>query len=202
MSENKNWVSATTRDGRKRRKANDGSDHDGRKGGQSGRTTKTTAAKKPDLTWLGLGRLDSSRTLARAARNPAARESVTALIHGASMPCGPWGRAGNYGPGPDRRVMVGWLLFGFFFSFFFPLTHLRLSWVRPSHAVAPRAGAHPESPPLPQSRTPVVGPRTHSFQVPATLAALSNPFIAPRGTLFSYPTTHRPSPTTNRTPTP
>lgn len=77
--------------------------------------TKTTAAKKPDLTWLGLDWLDSSRTLGRTARNPAARESVTALIHGASMPCGPRGRAGNYGPGPDRRTMVGCFL-AFFFT--------------------------------------------------------------------------------------
>lgn len=72
--------------------------------------TKTTAAKKPDLTWLGLDWLDSSRALGRAARNPAARESVTALIHGASMPCGPRRRLGNYGPGPDRRTMVGCFL--------------------------------------------------------------------------------------------
>lgn len=141
--------------------------------------TKTTAAKKPDLTWLGLDWLDSSRTLGRAARNPAARESVTALIHGASMLCGPRGRAGNYGPGPDRRTMVG-CFFGFF-----SLIHLRLSWARPSHAVAPCAGAHPESPPLPQSRTPVVGARIHSFQVPATLGPVKPFHRPPWDSLFS-----------------
>lgn len=157
--------------------------------------TKTTAAKKPDLTWLGLDWLDSSRTLGRAARNPAARESVTALIHGASMPCGPRGRAGNYGPGPDRRTMVGCFL-AFFHSLisgFLGLAPLMLSLL----ALAPTQSR----PRCPNRVPPSSGraPTLFKFQPPS---ALSNPFIAPRGTLFSIqpPTDCRQPPTGHRHP--
>lgn len=157
--------------------------------------TKTTAAKKPDLTWL-----DSSRTLGRAARNPAARESVTALIHGASMPCGPRGRTGNYGPGPDRRTMVGCFLAFFTHSSQAFLGSPLSCWLssRRLLALAPTQ-SRPRCPnriPPSLERAPTL---FFKFQPPS---ALSNPFIAPRGTLFSHPTTHRLSPTTNRTPTP
>lgn len=98
------------------------------------------------------------------------------------------------------------------FWLFFSLIHLRLSWTRPlhSHAVASLlacTGAHPESPPLPQSqsRTPVVGARTHSFQVksgsshPRPCQTLSSPPVG-LSFLIQPPTDCRQPPTGHRHP--